>query len=316
MTDDEPQPRKCGKISLAKDATVEQVLTDLVQHCLNHLQANQAVVLKTDDAEGVHQMRIALRRLRAALRLFKPSLPKDQYGWVVAEAKFFTAELSVARAWDVFADEYVAPVAQLYVEEQAFGALVTAVEQARRKSRGRARDVISTERYTEFLLRLSAWLSNRAWRDQPVTERTARLLDPIGDHCVKLLQKRDRNVRRQGGNIANLSESDLHDLRLGVKRLHYALDFFESLHPIKRLKAYRKPLADLQDGLGHLNDVAAADALLLELDGTGGDQGPPVRTYAGGLTVGWHRHAAIAVRQKLVEDMDAFLATEPVWQSA
>ena len=316
LTQDEPQSLKYVKLSLTKDTTVEQVLTEVVQHCLDHLQANEPVAMTTDDPEGVHQMRVALRRLRAALRLFKPSLPADQYGWAVAEAKWQTAELSAARSWDVFADEFVAPVAGLYGEDQGFDALLAAVEQTRQRSRQRARDAIGTERYTEFLLRLGAWLSSQAWREQPVTERTTRLLDPIGDHCVKLLQKRDRGVRRQGRDVAHLSEAALHELRLAVKKLRYAVDFFESLYPRKRVKAYRKHLAGLQDGLGYLNDVAAADTLLRELGGGDGNQAPPAWAYAGGLTVGWHRHAAIEAKDRLIKDMRAFLHTEPFWFGA
>ena len=316
LTQDELQPRKSIKLSLNKDATVEQVLTELVQHCLDHLRANEAVVLMTDDAEGVHQMRVALRRLRAALRLFKSSLPSDQYGWAVAEAKWLTAELSAARAWDVFADEFVAPVVRLYGEDPGFDALMAAVEQARQKSRQRARDAIETERYTEFLLRLSAWLSSQAWRDQSVTERTTRLLDPIGDHCVKLLRKRDRNVRKRGRDIENMSEDALHELRLAVKKLRYAVDFFESLYKKKQVKAYGKHLAGLQNGLGYLNDVATADTLVRELAGTGKNQASQTSVYAGGLIVGWHRHAAIAARQSLVKDMAAFLRTKPFWRGA
>ncbi len=316
LTQDEFQPRRYVKFDLAKDTTVEQAMIDLVQHCINHLQANEAVVMRTDDAEGIHQMRSALRRLRAALRLFKPSLPKDQYGWAVAEAKWLTAELSAVRAWDVFADEFVAPVAQLFGDELDLSELMAAVEHARRESRGRARAAIGTERYTEFLLRLTAWLSNYAWRDQPVTEGAARLLDPINDHYALLLQKQDRNVRKQGRNIENLSEAGLHELRLGIKGLSYALDLFESLHPKKRVKGYRRHLGDLQDELGYLSDVAAADTLLRELGGIGGDQKRPVWAYVGGLTVGWHRHHALAVRQKLIKDMASFLRTEPFCRGA
>lgn len=313
LTHDEPRPRKYVKLNFNKDATGEQVLTELVQHCLDHLQANEAVVLTADDPEGVHQMRVALRRLRAALRLFKSFLPSEQYDWAVAEAKWLTIELSAAREWDVFADEFLAPMALLYGEDPGFDTLTAAVEWARRQSRQRARDAIGTARYTEFLLRLSAWLSGQAWRDQSTTQRTKRLLDPIGDHCVKLLRKRDRTVRKQGRYIADLSETTLHELRIAVKRLRYTVDFLGGLYPRKRVKAYRKHLAGLQDGLGYLNDVAAADTLLGELGGAGGDQASPAWAYAGGLIVGWHRHAAIAAKQRIVKDMAAFLRTEPFW---
>ena len=314
LTQDAPQPRKYVNLRLEKGTTVEQVVTALVQHCLDHLRANEIVVLTTDDTEGVHQMRIALRRLRAALRLFKPSLPPDHYGWAVSEAKWLTAELSAARAWDVFADEFLAPAALLHGKDQEFDSLTAMVEKIRQQNRRRAREAIGTERYTEFLLRLSAWLSGQAWRDQAVTERATRLLDPIGSHCVKLLQKRDRNVRKRGQDIENLSDDALHELRLAVKKLRYAVDFFESLYPKKQAKAYRKHLAGLQDGLGYLNDVAAADILVRELADTGENQTFQTSVYAGGLIVGWHRHAAIAARQRLVKDMAAFLRTEPFWR--
>ena len=313
VTRDEPQPRKHAKLSLGKGSSIEQVLTELVQHCLGHLQANEGVVLKTDNPEGVHQMRIALRRLRAALQLFKPLLPDDQYAWTVAEAKWLTAELSGARTWDVFSEQFLAPVVRLYGADHSFDDLMAAVEQARQQSRQRARDAIGTGQYTEFLLRLSAWRYCPAWRDQALTDPTARLLDPVGDQYVKLLQKQDRQVRKRGRDIANLSEAELHSLRIAVKRLRYAVDFFEGLYPKKQAKAYRKHLASLQNSLGYLNDVAAADILLREL---AGDQAlpAPAWAYAGGLTVGWHRHAAIAARQNLVTEMTAFLRAKPFWK--
>ena len=313
LTQDDPKPQKYAKLNLVKDATVEQVLTDLVQHCLDHLRANETVVSATDDSEGVHQMRIALRRLRAAMQLFRPSLPPDQYGWIITEAKWLTSELSAARAWDVLADEFMPPVTQLYAKDQEFISLTTPVEQARQKSHQRARDAIGTKRYTEFLLRLSAWLSSQAWREQSVTEHTTRLLDPIGEHCVTLLQKRDRRVRKRGQDIENLSDEALHELRLAVKKLRYVVDFFENLYPKKQVKAYRKHLIDLQNRLGYLNDVAVADTLVRELPYTGEDQTRQAPIYAGGVIVGWHRHAAIAARRSLVKDMAAFLRTKPFW---
>lgn len=316
LTQGAPRARKYVQVDLGKDVTVERVLTDLVQHCLDHLRANETVVLTTGDPEGVHQMRIALRRLRAALRLFKSSIPPDQYAWTVAEAKWLTAELSEARAWDVFADEFLAPAAQIHGKDQEFDSLTGTVKEVRRQGNRRARDAIGTERYTEFLLRLSAWISSQGWRDQSDTRRTKRLLDPIGDHCIRLLRKRDRNVRKQGRDIGNLSDDALHELRLAVKQLRYAVDFFQSLYPKKRARAYRRHLAGLQNRLGYLNDVAAADLLIRELADAGENQTSQTSIYAGGLIVGWHRHAAITARKVLVKDMAAFRRAEPFWLGA
>ena len=316
ITQDILQPSKPTNLDLAKDATVEQVLTEVVQHCLDHLQANEPFLLTSDDTEGVHQVRVALRRMRAALQLFKSALPEEQFGWIVAEAKWLTGELSAVRAWDVFAEEFVAPVATFHSADEGFDALSSAVNLARQQSYHRARDVILSERYTDFLLRVSAWLSSRAWRKQAVSEQTARLLDPIVEHCSKLLRKRDSRVRKQCQKFEDLSDAELHELRLAVKKLRYAVDFFENLYPTKRVKPYRKRLAKLQDGLGYLNDVVTADALAHELAGKGEKQLASTVTYAGGLTVGWHRHAALAVKRQLAKDVSRFLVSKPFWLDA
>ncbi len=308
-------PRSASRVKpdIAKDSTIERVLAALVQDCLDHLQTNEPVALATDDTEGVHQMRVALRRLRAALRLFKPFLPADQYTWVVAEARWLGGELSAARAWDVFANELLAPVVRLYGEDPGFDELSAATEQAREQSRRRVRDAIESERYTEFLLRLSAWLSGQAWRDQPVSEQTVRLLDPIGDHCAALLQRRDRIVRKLAGNIDNQSDAGVHELRLAVKKLRYTVEFFGILYPGKPAKIYRKRLASLQDRLGYLNDVVGATTLVGEL----GDRDERMSSswaHAAGLTLGWHRQAMAAAREKLGEDVAGFLRTRPFWR--
>ncbi len=313
LTTDGPRARKYISLDLAKDTTVEQALTRLIQHCLDQLQANEAIVLTTDDPEGVHQMRAALRRLRAALRLFKSALPEEQYNWAVNEAIWLADELSPARAWDVFADELVTPVTQLDNLDEGFDAFLSAVEQERQQGRQQARDAINADRYTDFLLRLSAWLSGQAWRDQPVSEQTALLLDPVRDYCGKLLQKRDQAVREQGQEIENMSEAARHEMRLAVKTLRYTLDFFESFYPKKRVRAYRKYVDKLQDRLGYLNDVAMSDTLVTKLKNRNKSEMDEGLAYGCGLTIGWHRRAAMTAERKLVKDVKAFLRTEPFW---
>lgn len=74
LTGDSPQTQKYVKVKLAQDTTVE---------------------LTTNDTESVHQMRVALRRLRAAPRLLKPYLPRDQFGWAaaVSSGNYFLIQL-------------------------------------------------------------------------------------------------------------------------------------------------------------------------------------------------------------------------------
>ena len=96
----------------------------------------------------------------------------------------------------------------------------------------------------------------------------------------------------------------------------YAVDFFEGLYPKKEVKAYRKHLVGLQSGLGYLNDVAVADRLLRELGAADNELSNPAWAYAGGIAIGWHRHAAIAAKDYLIKDMAAFLRAKPFWRGA
>ncbi|KGJ06683.1 hypothetical protein IT41_00455 [Paracoccus halophilus] len=313
---DEARFRKNGGLDLAADDTVEQALVQIIGHCRDHLRANEVSVLTTDEVEGVHQMRVALRRLRAAMRIFRPSIAAEHYAWITDEAKWLTGELTEAREWDVFSEEFLTPVAQRYDADQGFTELAEAVEQARRRGRQRARDAVADGRYTGFLLRLDAWLSSPARRAGATDEPPAHLDEPIGQHCAALLKKRDRQVRKRGRDIASLSDTELHELRLAVKKLRYAVGFFEGLFPPKQVKPYQTHLAGLQDALGHQNDVAVADTLLRGLAGETGGAPPPVWAYAAGQITGWYRHAAIAARQSLVGDMGAFLQTKPFWKGA
>lgn len=315
LADSGPQPQKHVKVELAADATVECVLTELIQNCLDHLQANELAVLHSDDAEGVHQVRVALRRLRAALWMFRPILPEDFYRQIADEAKWLSGEMASARTWDVFAEELLPPLMHLQSDKRILDAMAARVVQVRHESRERASDAILSERYTEFLLRLSALLSSRAWRNQHVSEKTIQLLDPIKDHSNDLLERRDRKVRKTGRRIEDLSESEIHNLRIAVKRLRYTADFLESLYPRRRVKQYLKRLSTLQDGLGYLNDVAEAEALVGKLTETD-EISPETLNSACGIVIGWHSHATVAVKQELVRDMATFLDTKPYWRGS
>lgn len=114
--------------------------------------------------------------------------------------------------------------------------------------------------------------------------------------------------------MESLSDEELHQLRLAVKRLRFAVDFFEGLYTKRNVKPYRKHLADLRDGLGYLNDVATTDALLRDLRDRADGRASVEWDHAGGQTIGWHRHAAIAVRQEAVKHMNKLLNTKPFWQ--
>ena len=109
LTGSDPSWRKAIRLDLSAEASVESVLCRILEHCLDHLKDNERCTLVSDHPEGVHQMRVAMRRMRSALRTFRPVLPPEQYARVGDEVKWLTKSLADTRDLDVFMDEIVGP---------------------------------------------------------------------------------------------------------------------------------------------------------------------------------------------------------------
>ena len=313
LTGEPPAWVKDTKVVLSPDATVEETLIQVVRHSLNHMIANEACVLHDDHPEGVHQMRVALRRLRSGLRLFQSVLPPDQYGWAVEEIRWLAGELGPTRDWDVFRDEIVAPVAAHRPDDAAFGAFLARIDGERDRCRHASRQAVASPRYTALVLGLAHWLARRGWRDQPLTETAANLFGPITALSSVLMSKRHKKVRKGGRRFAVMSIDERHQLRIEVKKVRYAGHFFASLYPPKRVAPYAERLARLQEALGYLNDVSVAEILVERLCAAcTGEEALRCR-QAGGMVVGWHTRALVEAEDTLCKEVTRFIKGKPFW---
>lgn len=313
LPDQRPMSRKASALDLSKDATVDDALAHIVQECLDHISANESCLLESEDPEGVHQMRVAVRRLRSALRTFRTLLPREQYAWLNGELNCLGEQMGVARDWDVFSDEIAKPAAAGRLESKAFLTLQNRIDEYRTRSRQAARDAIRSERYTTLLLRSSAWLTKSAWRNQPVSETSALLFGPVKAFADDKLTALHKPVWTAGRNFEKLSVDERHQLRICVKRLRYATEFFSSIYPRNAVKRYCDRLAKLQDALGYLNDVAVAEDLVRRIcvDCTGKDLGHC--QFAGGIVIGWHARASADSEQNLIKRVGTFVESKPFW---
>ena len=119
-----------------------------MRNCLSHAVLNEASALKGEDPEGIHQMRVALRRLRSALGLFRDLMPADQYDFLAGEVKWLAGELGNARNWDVFLADLLAPVEEALERDKPTEALHRAALANRTKGYEQARTAILSPRYT------------------------------------------------------------------------------------------------------------------------------------------------------------------------
>jgi adenylate cyclase len=251
--------------------------------CLEQLQLNHAGAAATDEPEYIHQMRVATRRLRAALRLFGPLLPPGFADALLPPLRAQMHLLGDARDMDVLLAEIAAPVMNSLAAEPRLAALVGLLTERRFRHRHAAKEALRSAAFGQFVLLAGDLLHGPALQPQAADEALA----DFAQHRLRRLHKKVRRL----ATAADIGDPvSLHALRIGIKRLRYALEFFGPLARHKHHRASVERLAALQDALGRINDLANAGRLLGECAG----EDPRLRE-AVTLIGGWHasRYAAL-----------------------
>jgi len=290
--------------------SLDGAIDGIFRACIRHWLANHAAVLEGSDPESVHQLRIALRRLRSALAVFKGVLPAADAAWINGEARWLLQSLGAARDWDVFLTELLPPLQSAREENGDFAALQSAAADARWLAYECARSDQRSARYTAFVLELGRWIYRAGWRG---TEAPARYDELLGDYACQLLRKRHRLVLKQGRDFESLSDEELHRLRITLKKLRYTSEFFASLYPKSKAGPYLKALKSLQDELGHMNDVVVSEDLLKGLLGSADVGNMGALRAAASMVIGWYAHAVTTRRPRIEKRWQAFTASKPFW---
>lgn len=253
---------------------------------LDHLQAHLAGC-HDGDAEAIHQARIALRRLRSALRLFRRHLDPVARDGFNAALRALGRTLGAARDWDVFVLETIPAVR---AGSDAIETLAGPAQGERDAAHLRLRAVLEDPQTQAILHDLRDWSGLPAAFAEPAdADRT------IGHEAGRMLDRLVRSARRRGRKLDRQDDIGRHALRKSLKSLRYGLEMLQSLHEHQAAKPYRKALSHLQEELGQLNDAIAAVELADRLpDGPGRDavrhwSHKRKRAALEGLPAAWHR---------------------------
>lgn len=263
-------PRMAAATPLQDTMSPAQAMTHIAGECLEQIIRNAAVLAEVDTAgvypagtpEHVHQMRVGMRRLRTAWRLFDGAIEAPAPELVDGMRTYFAA-LGASRDRDVMADGIAPELARAgmpAIAQEPAGEPVDAAALCRSAA------------LQAWLLALYAW--SLEVRPAPAPQLTL----PAGDaqtpaiipldaapprpslrpFLVRRLRRWHRQVIEDGRRFGELDLPARHELRKRAKRLRYGLSFADSLLPRARLRGYRKQLALLQDLLGQINDLAVA----------------------------------------------------------
>jgi inorganic triphosphatase YgiF len=308
-------PVKFSAVALAPDTPAREAFREIGRACLQQIAGNEPALLK-DDAEGVHQMRVGLRRLRSAIALFSALLEDPQTEKIKAELKWLTGELGPARELEVLIARVVKP-AQRRSGWDDIPKLSQQFAGRRAAALAHARHAIASERYRLLKIEIAAWLETGQWaapQDELVRDRCAL---PIETFAAGQLSLSRRKLRKKAKSFAELDARRRHKLRIEAKKLRYASDFFSGLFSGKRAgKPREKFLAALeavQESLGDLNDIAVHESII----SAAGMRHRPIsrkKAFAAGVLTGREDARIDAAMAAAEAALRGFAKAKPYWR--
>lgn len=304
-------PRHSGAPQVPADASVEAALCLLMRH-LGETVGHWVGRIEGPAAEGfspepAHQARVACRRLRSALSLFRRAADCAELRALSGSMRALAALLGAARDWDVFLDGPAAALRHAMDGERRVARLVDAALRQRALGYRAIEAELADGRWRQVRLELALAPELRPWRVAASAERLAALDAPAQAYVSRRLDRALAAMLRSGKHMLDLPDEARHDLRKACKGLRYAAEFFAPGFPSGGSRRYLRRLAALQEALGLLTDGAVAAGLLDRLDHAGGG-------FAGGAVLGWLAAQAAPAEGAAERAWKRLRHTEPFWR--
>jgi triphosphatase len=305
-------------VELAPDMPASAAFRSIGLACLKQIVANKPAIV-AGDSEGIHQMRVGLRRLRAAISLFSDIVAEAELRNIKRELKWLTAELGPAREFDVFLTRVVAPLENSHARLTGMRSLSHDLAERRDAAVARALTAIGSRRFRDLTLDVAAWLDIGGRRQSRNELSRQRGEQPIETLARAQLTRRWKKIRKRGRVLAKLDPRARHKLRIQAKKLRYAAEFYRTVFPGKkkerRRESFLSVLKDMQDCFGDLNDVIVHEKLTTGIAKASIERSakPSRRVFAAGLLTG-HEEARFKPLLTAAEDAyREFEKLKPYW---
>jgi triphosphatase len=303
------KPVKAMAAHVSRRMRPQDAFRATLSDCLAQITANAASLRPENSkeghsAEGLHQLRVAFRRLEVALGVFGREF---RQGWLEdlrGRAKILSGRLALARDLDVFVDKLLAAPPP---------GLGVGLDQLRARAQA-ARDVawtaasacIASPQFEMFSDDVAALAASQL----PLTRGTR-----LPKTAARMLDRQVRRVKKRGRIAASKDEGDLHRLRIALKKLRYTAEFFAPLYPKREVKRYLGKVRGLQNHLGDLNDVANVRAVVADLlrDGRKKDEDGGMR-FAAGAVMGWYGAQTPRAIKSALQRYRKFRKVTPFWK--
>jgi CHAD domain-containing protein len=298
-----PGPADLGPTAIGPDATLGELAYAVLRRQLAVLRAKEPGTRLGEDIEELHDMRVATRRLRAAMDLFAEVLPvrarlfRDELGWVAAvlgrvrdldvQLEAFEAMTAAADAWrTMFGDGAEDPLAEL----------AALLDREREIARTEMLSALDSARWERLVGGLASMVQQGPLRRSAATRLPAVIGVPeLVEARHHAVVKAARKAKRSG--VAD----DFHRLRIKCKRLRYSLEFSAEMYG-GRTSRYTRQLTGLQDQLGLMQDAEVAAARLAQL-ATGEAHLPAATIFVMGGVAERHRTESERLLRRLPKEL-------------
>ena len=319
----QPRPAKAQRALIPAESTADDAFRLTLTQCKWHVVANIPAVVEAHQVEGLHQLRVGLRRMRVAFTAFGGEFRTPSMEALRLKAKQICDELAPARDLDVFLENLFEPAASANGAKEAFAVLRNRAIAARCAAWDSAVVQICAPSFSGFIRDVGKALDERIWsignraRSHPAKGVMA-FEAPVGEIAHRMLAYRLDKAKKRARHLQKLSDADRHRLRISLKKMRYTADFFAPLYPQKAAKKFLHRLSEMQDVLGALNDVVTARRTLERLVAEG-DGGPLASkadlSFAAGIVYGWQLERADRMWKDAVARWREFAHTRPFWQA-
>jgi CHAD domain-containing protein len=255
--------------------------------------------------EPVHQMRVALRRLRSALRAFGGVLPSAALDALKVDLKKLGQVLGPARDWDVFLSDTLQPVVAALPTEPLLLALRRAAERQRAKAYAALHAYLESGEFALLAAALERLTVHRPWAETGDDLLREAQRGPLVEFSAHVLRRRYRHVLARGAHMDEMPLAELHALRLQAKQLRYLAEFFAPFFPTKATGRFVRRLSRLQAALGAVNDGVVATELMRAL--------PPATRRAQGIVQGYIAGRSGDTRQRVQDSWQRFRKQDGFW---
>ncbi|WP_431284250.1 CHAD domain-containing protein [Humitalea sp. 24SJ18S-53] len=308
-----PRDRRRGAPVPTPDASLADALAAAIGHLTDVLLIQAPRAHDGTAVEGVHQMRVAARRLRSLLRVFRRAIDGPPLRRLDAGLRDVAGRLGPARDWDVFLGGIGAGLHEAAGTDKRVAALLRRAAAERDTAYTALRATLDGADWRHLTLDLVAAARLPDWRTE-VADPT--ILDaPLPPFAAEVLARRWRGLKRAARDIETLSMTELHALRLDAKRVRYAAELLAPLWPERATKRFAKRLAALQEALGLANDATVARDLAMRLSTTAKGASKAVSPWAIGLLEGYALARAAGAREHAIAAWEDARSAPIYWKN-